>query len=136
MQALIKHCSKYDVEIIDNEIYIYSQQSLNYKEDYAKFINILDELSLEFNENAKHYRDDRVVAFGASADVRSNTISKDGKRLKKSLKPVLIVAGLYLLLSIGRLVIESQGYIFGQFAVVAVFIIGSLIYGIIKKLRS
>lgn len=124
MEKLIIYCPYYDVEIIDDQMYIYGSRNLDYKRDIPVFLELFSQLSYEFNDNAKHYRDDRVVAFGAGVEARSKNISSEGKRLKKTMIPILVTVASFSVLAIGNLFFSSQ---MTSVKFIGVFIITTLV---------
>ena len=79
MQVLIDQASDYDIEIIDDDLFIYSSQlfDLNDVATWRKLLLVVSNLSPELEAQTDYYADERVV------DRQLNQITEPGRRLKK-----------------------------------------------------
>lgn len=87
MELLKIHMSSYDIEVVDNYVYVYSQGSFSMNEQtMPKLLDLAAWLHHEFEENTDRYSDERVGSFTA------NVIAEPGKRLKKGVPWLAIIA--------------------------------------------
>jgi hypothetical protein len=86
MEILKTHFAQFDIELVDNHVYLYKHKDFTLDQTGVK--NILETaewLHGEFEQNTRRYSDDRVGSFAA------NTVSEPGRRLKKKIPWWLIV---------------------------------------------
>lgn len=78
MQALVDHASDYDVEIIDDNLFIYSSKHFNLMrpDTWKKLLFLASNLGPEFESQTDYYADERV------GDREQNMIASGGRRLK------------------------------------------------------
>lgn len=86
MMFMKERMRKYNIEIIDDKVFIYKKQKYNVKRDLTNFITDLTDFITELNDNTDKYKDDRVTPrFTAS-----NSIAPAGQRLKVSFISILL----------------------------------------------
>lgn len=80
MQALIDYAGDYDLEVVDNDLFLYASRTFDLTSP-ATLKNLLllaSKLSPEFDTQTNRYADERVN------DRSANIVAKPGRRLKKS----------------------------------------------------
>src|SRR5690606_3882696 len=78
MQLLKTHFASYDIEVMDNYVYLYSRNTFALDETGIKnLLSLSGWLHEEFEENTHRYSDERVGSFAA------NAITQPGRRLKR-----------------------------------------------------
>jgi hypothetical protein len=90
MEILKTHFAQYDIELVDNYVYLYAQQ--DFQLNQTGITNLLATaawLHNEFEDNTKRYRDDRVGSFAA------NIVAEPGRRLKQKF-PWWIIVGILI----------------------------------------
>lgn len=94
MAALIDHGSDFDIEVLDNDLMFYRMQSINLEsEDEIKgLLAVLDKVSTELIDQADYYADERV------ADRSLDVIAEPGKRLKRRVPWIVIIAAVAIAL--------------------------------------
>ncbi len=99
MQVLVDMNDKYDVEMIDRELYFYTPSDMRANEEQLRNIfSMIETVGGEVSENTQRYQDWRV-AKGL------NQIAPPGMRLKRSIWPTVIAAAVvltYLILAFVR----------------------------------
>ncbi len=80
MDLLKTHFTAYDIEVIDNYAYLYSNRTFGLDETSVKnLLGLAEWLHDEFEENTRRYSDERVGSFA------TNTIAQPGRRLKRQI---------------------------------------------------
>ena len=93
MALLIDKFADYDVEVVDNYVYLYPNGA--FKLDQATIENIINLaawLYQEFEDNTHRYSDERVASFAA------NTVDKGGQRLKQRVAATTIIGVIIFIL--------------------------------------
>ena len=86
MQLLIQSLANYDIEVVDNYVYLYHAGEFEFDEATTRnLIGIGQWLYAEFEQNTRRYSDERIGSFAA------NTVAAPGKRLKRSIGRWFIV---------------------------------------------
>ncbi len=87
MQALIQHGRKFDIEVIDNELYLYSTMHTNLTSEEAlkELLTVVATLREELLDQTRRYSDERVVGVQAGT-----AVAETGRRLKKGWNPVIV----------------------------------------------
>lgn len=90
MVLLIDLGAQFDIEIIDNRLYMYGSKEFTFEktETIRTVFQLIDVLGGEVQENTRRYADARIPRS-------ANVIAQPGKRLKRS--GVWVIAGLLLL---------------------------------------
>ncbi|MCA9330729.1 hypothetical protein KC957_01670 [Candidatus Saccharibacteria bacterium] len=80
MQLLIQYLGEYDIEVVDNYVYLYRGGEFTFDEATTRnLIGLGQWLYAEFEQNTRRYSDERVGSFAA------NAVAKPGRRLKRSI---------------------------------------------------
>lgn len=102
MQSVIANAKMYDIELVDNKVYLYNKASfdLTNEGEIKNAIKLVSVLVKQFYKQTVYYADNSV------GDQAMNTVAPQGKRLSKTrLKTVfsiiMIIAVLYIWLNIG-----------------------------------
>jgi hypothetical protein len=79
MAALVDFGALYDMEVVDDNLFFYSQNevTIDREDELTKLITILNTVSTEIIEQSDYYTDERV------GDRAANVIAEPGRRLKK-----------------------------------------------------
>lgn len=87
MHAMIEHGQKYDMEIVDDNIFIYSQAhfKMTEQEELKTLINLIGVFQDQLGKQSRRYRDDRV------ANVQLNIVAEEGRRLKSSVNIFVVL---------------------------------------------
>lgn len=92
MQAMIEGGRKYDMEIIDDELYMYSPApiALNKEDSLRQILSAVATIASELRDQTRRYSDERVEPAQAH-----RYVAQEGRRLKKGVNWILlaIVAG-------------------------------------------
>ena len=114
MAALIDGGRGYDMEVIDTDLYIYSQQhfKLMKSEQWVSLLAMIDTISSELKGQSKRYADEKV------GDRTKNIVAPEGKRLKKGFNLAMIavvaaVIGLQVLPSVSAELASVGFMLFG-----------------------
>jgi hypothetical protein len=97
MQALIDNGSDYDMEIVDDQLYMYrtTKHDLASEASLRGALVMMDAISAEVTHQTMRYSDERV-AGNQSGQVVSTT----GQRLKRGLNPIIIVVVIVVILQL------------------------------------
>jgi hypothetical protein len=92
MQALVDHGKDVDIEVVGNELYIYSKSTIamTSKIHLQSWMNIVESISTELKDQSKRYLDERMSASQVAGAVMPE-VATEGKRLKKSQNYVVII---------------------------------------------
>ncbi len=87
MEALVMHARNFDVEIVDDELYLYYERPFKFNDQktWEKLLYIVSQISPEFDAQSDYYADERVGSRVA------NVISNDGRRLKPGFSWLAII---------------------------------------------
>ncbi len=87
MAAMIDHGKHYDIEIVDDELYIYvnSHFQLNTPETYNRMLAITNAISSELVSQTDYYADERI------GDRSVNMVAGGGRRLKSGFNWLMVV---------------------------------------------
>lgn len=87
MALLIDHGRKFDIEVVDDVLYLYSSSALrlNTSDSVKAVFDVMQRLWTEFEENTTRYRDERI------GDKMANLIAPEGRRLKKGISWVAYI---------------------------------------------
>lgn len=133
MQLLIDQARQYDIEIVDDELYIYDAKSISLTSEPAwrKFLLLASHISPEFEAQTKRYADERTGDRGL------NLIAEPGKRLKRGINwAAIIVAVAFVLLNMSDVFARLMPNQFASQLVPIVIIILPLILFIVIRRRS
>lgn len=86
MAAMIDHGKEYDIEIVDDELFIYSNKhfKLDQPEFYEHILAIIDTISKELISQTDYYADERIGSHAA------NIIAPGGQRLKSRFNWIIV----------------------------------------------
>ncbi len=87
MQVLINHGKMYDMEVVDNELFIYQSSRLEMASEsrLRAILSVVDAIGVELRDQTKRYSDERVpLAAGHSA-----MVGDKGRRLAKGINPLM-----------------------------------------------
>jgi hypothetical protein len=91
MQALVDMNDKFDVEMLDHELYFYSKSTIKPDEQHLRdLFKVIDDIGGEVSENTQRYQDWRVTK---GLDV----VAPEGMRLKRSIWPTVIALTIFFL---------------------------------------
>jgi len=96
MAKLIDNGGGFDMEVVDDELFIYKGESfgLGSEAELTKLLSIIDSIGTELSEQTDHYADERV------ADRAQNIIAPQGMRLKRGINwlsvALFILAAFYI----------------------------------------
>ncbi|MBI3889406.1 hypothetical protein HY312_02430 [Candidatus Saccharibacteria bacterium] len=103
MAKLIDHGKSYDIEVIDNVLYLYSATALTLEsgESLRTILEIIDVIGDEIKDQNQNYRDEHLTELDKVAT--QSSIAPQGMRLKKKLNIVsvgltIIMVVLYIFL--------------------------------------
>ena len=93
MALLVDEASSYDVEVIDDWMYVYSPKPFDLlaRSTYGRVLRIVDTVGAKTLSRSVRYRDERTENFDA------NTVAPGGRRLRRSL-PIGATIGLGVIL--------------------------------------
>jgi hypothetical protein len=98
MEKLISECRNYDVEIVDDFIYLYKKNyvDLMKETEIRSLLGVIDVINSELQRQTYRYRDDRVAQAEQGVEtIAVNEVSAQGRRLKGnyrvSLYSILII---------------------------------------------
>ncbi len=96
MQVFIDAQKAVDIEIIDNELYIYSMQlsDITKPETFRQLMDLVELLGQKVERSSDRYSDERIGQFSA------NIVAQPGQRLKTSVSIVTIIVIAYFILNI------------------------------------
>jgi hypothetical protein len=95
MQVLVDYGSGYDIEVVDDQLYIYSSKEYAYNEkEIRELFNLVDLIGGEVHENTEMYADERVGQRAA------NVVALPGQRLKKGVSWLGIFIIAYIILKL------------------------------------
>lgn len=98
MATLIDDGQKYDLEVIDDKLYIYSSRKFNLSDaaTIKKLLNMAQSIAGQLHEQTDYYADERVN------DRAANIIAEPGRRLKNSVPwAVIIIVIVVILIQLG-----------------------------------
>lgn len=95
MQAAIDHGAGYDMEIVDDKVFIYfgNAQLIGHFDKVASLLDIADKVGTEIRDQSKRYSDERI------GDKSFNFVASEGRRLKSGLGPTGIIVILTIIIS-------------------------------------
>lgn len=103
MALLIDEASKYDIEVVDDNLFFYAPEFDFKTQQMVSIFKIIQTIGGEFSENTERYADERV----GSKDL--NMVAEPGRRLKKSVSWVSVaVIILYIALQVLPGLLSSQ----------------------------
>lgn len=87
MTAMIDYGKEYDIEIVDDDLYIYSGShlKLDQPEFYERILSIVNTISSELLQQSDYYADERV------GDRTANIVADEGRRLKSGFNWFIVV---------------------------------------------
>lgn len=86
MELLVTNLSIYDIEVVDNKVYLYPNGKFKLDEiNIKKLISIADWLYYQFEDNTHRYADTRIASFA------KNIVAAPGKRLRTRISPRTII---------------------------------------------
>lgn len=100
MAAVIDAGRAYDMEVIDDNLMLYSSGKikLDSEQELSRIITIMDKIGAELRDQSQHYADERV------GDRTQNIIAAPGRRLKSgiSVTTILVILGIaaYIILNL------------------------------------
>lgn len=112
MAVLIDEGKRYDMEIVDNELYIYSTKvfDLVSETQLSSLVRIVETIGSELRSQTKRYTDERIL------DSRgSNIVAKEGKRLRKGVNILALVVIGIIALNFASSILDSMGKPIGAY---------------------
>ena len=96
MAKLIDECKQFDIEIVDNKMYMYKIGTFKLQDvqQLKSIFGVVETISGELQSQTKRYADERV--FDAKS---ANVVSSEGQRLKKS-QTTAIIATVFIIIGI------------------------------------
>ncbi|GAA3596599.1 hypothetical protein GCM10022198_20670 [Klugiella xanthotipulae] len=96
MALLIDHAAPFDVEIVDDLVFVYSAAPFDHNgmNAFVRMWQVLDTVGAKTLRQTHRYADERVP------DRSLNVVAPPGRRLRRSYLPALIVGGIVLLVSV------------------------------------
>lgn len=94
MQVLIEEGKRFDLEIVDSELYIYSNVKFNLasKQQLSSLVKIIEMVGSELRDQTKRYADERVVGEqGSVVAAGGRRLNKDGDRALLLFLVVLLI---------------------------------------------
>jgi len=94
MASVIDNGSAYDMEVVDDELFIYKkgQFDLSSEEQLRSILAVVDTISGELRNQSRLYADERV------ADKSQNIIAPQGARLKKGINWAVVVVVIFIII--------------------------------------
>lgn len=91
MAALIDYGSKYDMEVVDNQLYIYAKAPFAFDDTATiqQLMQVIGVIGTELIDQSRNYSDDRVD------DKRANVVAEPGRKLKQRFG-VTSIAGVFI----------------------------------------
>ncbi|HEY1063941.1 MAG TPA: hypothetical protein VGE30_01450, partial [Candidatus Saccharimonadales bacterium] len=132
MQALVDLAGNYDVELVDDDLFVYSSQPfvLARPETLQALLTLASRLSPEFTSQTDRYADERIANFNA------NIIAEPGRRLKKRFAWVgIAIFVTYLSLSIGK-DFAPDNLQFALYSIFGMAIWAFVIWALVRKFRG
>ena len=131
MAVLIDSGAKYDMEVIDDSLFIYhtAHFDLDSQAQLQQLAAIIQTIGAELKDQTEYYRDERVL------DQAQNIVTSQGARLKKGVNYLVIglVAFFVAHYFVGMIWPES---LFITNLLVGVLIWGFIIFGIVKNFKN
>lgn len=90
MQVLIDEGKRFDMEIVDNELYVYSNATFDLisEKQLSSLMKIIQTVGSEIRDQTKRYADERVVGE------QTNTVAASGRRLNRGVNwAILLILG-------------------------------------------
>lgn len=100
MALMIDTAQSFDIEVVDNQLYVYGKEFKYRETEFAKVFEIIELIGSEFTDNTKRYADERV------ASKKMNEVSSPGRRLDKSRWPELLLWGALICIIVYMLIPE------------------------------
>lgn len=95
MALLIDKAGKYDVEVVDDNLFFYAPEFDYKKNQLENIFQLIDTVGGEFSDNTQRYADERI------GDKNINLISEQGRRLKRGVSwAVWVILIIYLMFTI------------------------------------
>lgn len=97
MQTLIDEGRHYDMEIVDNELFIYSNVRFDFlsESQLTSLMKIIDTIGSEILAQARRYRDERAVVQSSE----ENVVAEKGRRLNKGVNYLILVVFIGIMLN-------------------------------------
>lgn len=88
MAALIDYGSKYDIEVVDDQLYLYSKTAivLDDATTLQQLMQVVNVIGSELIDQSRNYSDDRI------GDSRANIVAEPGRKLKQKIATPGIVS--------------------------------------------
>jgi hypothetical protein len=128
MQALIDHGKRYDIEVVDNELFIYVPRRIDLKSQTSleDILGVVDAIHAELKDQTKRYADERLAGVP-----KGTAVAEAGRRLKHGVNPFaigLLVVYLFYNVAHNFTSHEFVGMLsFGFFVVIVVLLVGKLV---------
>ncbi len=92
MALLIDNANAFDIEIVDNQLYLYQskQFELTSREQFEKLFHIFNTIGTKVERQTDYYADERIN------DRTMNVVAQPGRRLKKSLSIQAVIVFLVI----------------------------------------
>lgn len=134
MMAMIDHVKQYDMEVVDDILYIYpsDELSLTTKDTMEPLLHVIEVLQEELGKQTAHYTDERV------GNTSQNVVSEPGRRLKTRFNYVVVAIGLLIFgLQVGTYFSEKIAliWLFLIFLIPTILVL-AVIYAAIKALAT
>lgn len=137
MSVLVDQGGDFDVELVDDYMYIYSgSDPFKSAEQLKKWITVVESLRKELGKQTKSYRDDKVAANVPAASKESSVVGESGKRLTKGNRwNIIAVMGLVIAVFIFVPFMEGTSREFLNY-IIGAAIAGVVIKAIVSKSRK
>lgn len=108
MAALIDAGQNYDVEIIDDQLFIYGPViDLTVRSNIEQVLNVVDKIGTELRDQTEHYSDERTSSRSA------NVVAEPGRRLKKRWSAFQIVTSVAFTVFVLYVIISANSSFIG-----------------------
>lgn len=134
MRALVDLAGDYDVELVDDDIFLYSARpfTLVRPEILQGLLLLASRLSPEFESQTDRYADERIANFNA------NIVSTSGRRLKTSI-PWLSTSALVAYIVLANIkdifLFSNKNMEYALYLLLAVAVSGLVIWQVLRRLR-
>lgn len=130
MQAVIQHGQFFDIEIVDDEMYMYTKKlfKLESQQDLEQAIKSIEAIASELRQQTRRYSDERVTE-----NTNGASVAKEGRRLKQSFSWFTVIFILAYILSMFKDVLFIDNKVIGIAIVICILIVASVLVGIVVK---
>lgn len=120
MQILIEEGKRYDMEIVDNELFVYSNAlfDLVSETQLSSLVKIIETIGSEIRSQSTRYADEKV-----QSSKENNIVAEKGRRLHKGINLLALVVFGVVVLNIASSVLDSTGSPLGSFIYLGIGIV-------------